>query len=29
MGDAYPGAKITGTDLSPIQPTWYVYLLLQ
>jgi SAM-dependent methyltransferase len=22
MGDAYPGARITGNDLSPIQPTW-------
>lgn len=22
MGDSYPGAFITGNDLSPIQPTW-------
>ncbi|SPO07256.1 related to TAM domain methyltransferase [Cephalotrichum gorgonifer] len=22
MGDLYPGATITGTDLSPIQPSW-------
>lgn len=22
MGDLYPGASITGNDLSPIQPTW-------
>ncbi|KHN99385.1 TAM domain methyltransferase [Metarhizium album ARSEF 1941] len=22
MGDSYPGASITGNDLSPIQPTW-------
>ncbi|KAG6121905.1 hypothetical protein E4U14_000718 [Claviceps sp. LM454 group G7] len=22
MGDAYPGASITGNDLSPIQPDW-------
>lgn len=22
MGDAYPGAVVTGIDLSPIQPDW-------
>lgn len=22
MADAYPSAQITGTDISPIQPTW-------
>ena len=22
MGDLYPSAKVTGTDLSPTQPTW-------
>lgn len=22
VGDLYPGASITGVDLSPIQPTW-------
>lgn len=24
MGDDYPNAEIIGTDLSPIQPSWYV-----
>ena len=23
MADEYPDAQIIGTDLSPIQPTWY------
>lgn len=22
MGELYPGAKVTGLDLSPIQPVW-------
>lgn len=27
-GDEYPSAEITGIDLSPTQPTLYVYSLL-
>ena len=27
MADRYPNATVTGTDLSPVQPTWYVNLL--
>ena len=23
MGDQYPNADIIGTDLSPVQPSWY------
>lgn len=27
MADQYPNAKIIGTDLSPVQPQWYEFLL--
>lgn len=27
MADRYPHARIVGTDLSPVQPTWWVLLL--
>lgn len=25
MGDQYPESTVIGTDLSPVQPSWYVY----
>lgn len=28
VGDEYPSAQVLGTDLSPIQPTWYVHTSL-
>jgi methylase of polypeptide subunit release factors len=24
IADQYPSAEVIGTDLSPVQPTWYV-----
>ena len=27
MAEKFPKATVTGNDLSPIQPTWYVALL--
>jgi cyclopropane fatty-acyl-phospholipid synthase-like methyltransferase len=28
MADQFPQAEVIGTDLSPIQPSWYVVLKL-
>lgn len=27
MADQYPSAEVIGTDLSPVQPTWYNQVL--